>query len=78
LKGLTRVNVQDPSGLTKREQDVLELVAKGLSNNEIGAVLHISARTAQKHLERVYEKLDVGSRTAAVASWYELIRKKKG
>jgi DNA-binding NarL/FixJ family response regulator len=52
-------------GLTPREIAVLELVAKGLSNREIGAALSTSAGTVKTHLERIYAKLGVGDRTAA-------------
>jgi len=51
--------------LTPREIDVLELVAKGLSNREIGAALSTSPGTVKTHLERIYAKLGVGDRTAA-------------
>jgi two-component system NarL family response regulator len=51
--------------LTPREIAVLELVAKGLSNREIGAALSTSASTIKTHLERIYAKLGVGDRTAA-------------
>jgi len=56
--------VSEPS-LTPREIAVLELVAKGLSNREIGAALSTSAGTVKTHLERIYAKLGVGDRTAA-------------
>jgi two-component system NarL family response regulator len=51
--------------LTPREIAVLELVARGLSNREIGAALSTSPGTVKTHLERVYAKLGVGDRTAA-------------
>jgi DNA-binding NarL/FixJ family response regulator len=51
--------------LTPREVTVLKLVAKGLSNREIGAALSTSAGTVKTHLERIYAKLGVGDRTAA-------------
>ena len=51
--------------LTPREIAVLELVAKGLSNREIGAALSSSPRTIKTHLDRIYGKLGVGDRTAA-------------
>lgn len=51
--------------LTARERDVLALVASGKTNGEVAAVLAISPRTVQKHLEHVFEKLGVETRTAA-------------
>jgi two-component system NarL family response regulator len=51
--------------LTPREIAVLELVAKGLSNREIGAALSTRPGTVKTHLERIYAKLGVGDRTAA-------------
>jgi DNA-binding CsgD family transcriptional regulator len=51
--------------VTEREREVLALVAGGKTNGEIAAVLAISARTVQKHLEHVFAKLGVETRTAA-------------
>jgi DNA-binding NarL/FixJ family response regulator len=61
-----------PAGpeLTPREVDVLTLVAKGLSNSEIGRALHIGEATVKTHLLRVFAKLDVADRTAAVTAAY--------
>jgi DNA-binding NarL/FixJ family response regulator len=52
--------------LTQRELDILKLVTKGLSNKEIAHELSLSARTVQRHLESIFIKLQVGSRTEAV------------
>jgi DNA-binding CsgD family transcriptional regulator len=54
-------------GLTPRERELLELVADGKSNAEIAEQLWISAGTVRKHLDNVYAKLGVHSRTAAAA-----------
>jgi DNA-binding NarL/FixJ family response regulator len=54
-------------GLTRREAEVLKWVARGKTNNYISAVLGTSPRTVQKHLEHVFEKLGVATRTAAAA-----------
>ena len=54
--------------LTDREREILELVAAGKSNAEIAGTMWIAPGTVRKHLENVYEKLGVHSRTAAVAT----------
>jgi DNA-binding NarL/FixJ family response regulator len=53
--------------LTSRQREVLALVAEGLTDPQIGERLGIAAATVSKHLEAVYERLDVHSRTAAAA-----------
>jgi DNA-binding CsgD family transcriptional regulator len=57
----------DPSALSAREREVLALVRDGLRNAEIAEALWVSPGTVRKHLENIYEKLDVHTRTAAVA-----------
>ncbi|MEN3355436.1 MAG: hypothetical protein V7640_3594 [Betaproteobacteria bacterium] len=52
-------------GLTPRELEVLAWVTKGKTNPEIAQILGMSARTVQKHLEHVYQKLGVETRTNA-------------
>ncbi|MBZ9598913.1 MULTISPECIES: response regulator [Streptomyces] len=54
--------------LTKRELEVLQLVADGLSNQQISKQLFLSQATVKSHLVHVYAKLGVESRTAAVAA----------
>ena len=54
-------------GLTSREAEVLLWVSYGKSSGDISDVLEISPRTVQKHLEHVYEKLGVETRSAAAA-----------
>jgi DNA-binding NarL/FixJ family response regulator len=53
--------------LTERERDVLRLVAEGLPNREIALRLVVTVATVKKHLEHIYAKLGVHSRTAALA-----------
>jgi ATP/maltotriose-dependent transcriptional regulator MalT len=53
--------------LTAREREVMSLVAVGCSNKEIATRLSLSSATVGKHLEHVYDKLEVQNRTAAVA-----------
>ena len=52
--------------LSARERAVLQLVAEGLSNKEVGARLYVSERTARYHLTGLFNKLGVASRTQAV------------
>ena len=62
---------QDPAAvaasiLTERELEILQIIAKGLSNNEAAKVLGLSKATIRTHLEHIYEKLDVTNRVEAV------------
>lgn len=52
--------------LSAREIEVLQLVARGESNRDIGKALHISTATVKTHLVRIFDKLGVSDRTAAV------------
>jgi DNA-binding CsgD family transcriptional regulator len=60
-----RRRVEGPAGLTAREVEVLRLLARGCSNKEIAARLVISPKTAGKHVEHIYQKIDASSRAAA-------------
>jgi DNA-binding NarL/FixJ family response regulator len=60
-----------PGGLSPREVEVLRLVARGLTDAEVGTRLFISPRTVARHLQSVYTKLRVNSRTAAAAFAFE-------
>ena len=60
-----------PAGLTRREAEVLRLVAGGASNREVGEQLWISEATVRRHLANVFRKIGVGSRTAASAWAHE-------
>ena len=54
-------------GLTDRERDVLELLAKGHTNRQIAEQLGITANTVKKHVDHILQKLQVSTRAAAVA-----------
>ncbi|MER5702032.1 response regulator transcription factor [Micromonospora sp. NPDC002296] len=60
------------AALTRREIEVLALVAEGLSNQAVGQRLHLTEGTVKSHLAHVYAKLGVDSRTAAVAAATDL------
>ena len=54
-------------GLSPREMEVLRLMADGLSNRQVADALYVSLRTVATHVTSVLTKLDLPSRTAAVA-----------
>lgn len=62
-----RTTAGETHGLTPREVEVLRLVAAGKSNREISTVLVISEHTVARHLQNIFTKLGVSSRTAASA-----------
>lgn len=66
LLGRSAVKKENPfSMLTKREQEVLQEIAKGRSNKEIAAELHITEQTVKTHVSNVLAKLEVDDRTQA-------------
>ena len=54
--------LRNPSGITPRQREVIELIAQGLSNEEVGLVLGISPRTAKAHCDVLRQKLGVPRR----------------
>lgn len=63
---ITRMRAPAEENLSAREIEVLQLVARGASNKEIGKALHISTATVKTHLIHIFAKLSVDDRTAAV------------
>ena len=60
------------SALTPREIEVLQLLAEGLTNQQVGSRLGLSARTIKTHVQNLLVKLDVPDRTGAVARAFRL------
>jgi NarL family two-component system response regulator LiaR len=63
--------------LSDRENTIIKLAAKGMSNNEIAEELHLSVRTIESHLGSIFNKMGVGSRIEAVITamkkgWFTL------
>jgi len=58
----------DQEMLTQREQEILSLVAQGLSNREIAEQLYVSRYTVESHIKHIYRKLSVSKRTKAVST----------
>jgi DNA-binding NarL/FixJ family response regulator len=72
IKGLTKPRIEDPlAELTSREREVLELVAAGLSNAEIGGRLGLAEKTVKHYMTAILGKLDVGSRVEAALLAYK-------
>jgi DNA-binding CsgD family transcriptional regulator len=57
---------QEDLGITRRELEVLELIAQGMSNREIAGKLYVSENTVKTHSSRVFDKLGARRRTQAV------------
>jgi DNA-binding NarL/FixJ family response regulator len=70
----TKINRQSPAfcSLSPRESQVLHWVSQGKTNKDIGVILEVSPRTVQKHLEHIYQKMGVETRTGAAAKAYEI------
>lgn len=62
----SKLNVNEIQSLTERENEILNLMAKGLMNKEIAINLNISEGTIRKHIENIYRKLHVNNRVEAV------------
>jgi two-component system response regulator DevR len=55
----------DIMGLSQRETEVLQLIAEGLANKQIGVRLGLSEKTVKNHISRIFSKLDISARTQA-------------
>jgi HD-GYP domain-containing protein (c-di-GMP phosphodiesterase class II) len=72
--------IERPAGLTEREAEVVGLLARGLQTKQVGRVLGISTKTADRHVQNAYRKIGVSTRAAAavfamehgLATWGEL------
>ena len=66
-RGLIERMGEEPVGvLSERETEIVVLVARGLSNDQIAEELYLSEATVKRHLANIYEKIGVGSRSEAV------------
>lgn len=75
-------HVERPAGLTEREAEIVALVARGLQTKQVAGALHVSVKTADRHIQNAYRKMGVRSRAAAtlfamehgLLSWGDLPR----
>ena len=63
---MARARAVEP--LTRREREIAALAAKGDSNGDIADQLHVSVRTVETHLQKVYRKLGINSRSELAAA----------
>ncbi|WP_280518812.1 helix-turn-helix domain-containing protein [Planobispora rosea] len=59
--------------MSRRETEVMELIANGHSNGEIARHLFLSEKTVKNHVNRIYAKLGVDSRVTAIDVWLEQV-----
>ncbi|MEU2432889.1 response regulator [Streptomyces sp. NPDC007861] len=67
--GPGRAPNREEFGLSSREVEVMELIASGMSNQQIAATCFISEKTVKNHINRIFAKLHSGSRSEAIARW---------
>lgn len=71
LREITSTSPELPAGLTRREVEVLQLVASGMTNKQIAGALFLSGKTVDRHLSNIFAKINVASRSAATAFAFE-------
>jgi DNA-binding NarL/FixJ family response regulator len=62
---LPPLTIRRPAGLTKREAEVLGLIARGLQTKQVARILDVSAKTVDNQLQSAYRKVGVSTRAAA-------------
>jgi DNA-binding CsgD family transcriptional regulator len=67
--GRAEAETEADLGLSAREIEVMALIAGGHTNGEIAAHLFLAEKTVKNHVRRIYSKLGVHSRPAAIAQW---------
>ncbi|MBA3534963.1 MAG: response regulator transcription factor [Ardenticatenales bacterium] len=71
LRRAGRGGQSDPQALTTREEEVLTLIAEGLTNQEIATRLYVSENTVKYHVQNIYSKLKVTNRTEAARHYLD-------
>lgn len=80
VAGQRVARIERPAGLTEREAEVVGMIARGLQTKQVARALGISIKTADRHIQNAYRKIDVSTRAAAalfamqhgLATWGEL------
>ncbi|MFD6417153.1 response regulator [Streptomyces sp. NPDC060194] len=68
-QGAVRQSSPGTGGLSRREVEIMDLIVSGLANHQIAAACFISEKTVKNHINRIFTKLDAGSRAEAIARW---------
>ena len=68
-EGFALNGASESARLSAREAEVMSLIADGQTNGQIAARLFLAEKTVKNHVRRIYSKLGVGSRPAAIAYW---------
>jgi DNA-binding NarL/FixJ family response regulator len=66
MKGIQGSNNENQLSLSKRELEVLHLIAEGLNHKEAAEKLFVSPETVRKHLSNIYTKLNVNNKVSAI------------
>ena len=72
------VQEQLTTPLSRRELDVLEMTARGMTNSQVGQSLDVSVHAVKFHLASIYRKLNVGNRTEAAVMYLRMIAPTEG
>ncbi|MDA2807271.1 response regulator [Nocardiopsis suaedae] len=67
------VDLAQRYSLSERELEILQTMARGYTNAEIASELYVAEKTVKNHLNRIFHKLGVSTRTAAIALWHERV-----
>ena len=65
--GAVKIAIEETTGLSERETQIMAWVAMGKTNSEIGSILNISGFTVKNHMQRIFQKLNVFNRAQAVS-----------
>ncbi|MCA1221940.1 response regulator transcription factor [Streptomyces sp. 8L] len=71
-------NVGHSSELSRREVEIMDLIASGMTNQQIAVACFISQKTVKNHINRIFAKLGAGSRGEAIARWHGTARRGPG
>jgi DNA-binding CsgD family transcriptional regulator len=75
---MPQTHCRETFGLSSREVEIMELIASGMSNQQIATTCFISEKTVKNHINRIFAKLHSSSRSEAIATWLGTARTHRG